>query len=117
MALQSFQLLRTGGALEDVQRNIERVYVPLQRNPLLGGLLLPGGEQAPAAGKAFPELYIITAAGVDVPHTLPQAVRGWHVVEQLEDARIWRERQSAPLESLFLHLVSSATVHVKLYVF
>lgn len=104
MSLESFQAVNGAGtALDAVQRNIERVYRPLQRNPLLGGQLL--------------DEVGITALGTDVEHKLPQACQGYIVVGMDTAADVYRVVQSAELERRLLHLVSSTTVYVRLYVF
>lgn len=107
MSLESFQLVNGGSdwrsVLGAVQRNIERVYRPLQRNPLLGGLLLD-------------EVGIVPT-GTDVEHHLPQACQGYVIVGMDAAATVYRAVQSAELERRLLHLVSSTTVYVKLYVF
>lgn len=68
--------------------------------PLLDGVLLPSQELA-------------TSATNHVTHKLGRTPRGYLVIDQDANARIWR----VSWDTMFLDLQTSATVSVRLWVF
>lgn len=65
---------------------------------------------------------ILTTSFQNIPHKLGRVFRGYQIIDQDADARIWRDPASPPLPSnvgatKFVRLRASATVTVRLWVF
>jgi hypothetical protein len=88
--------------LNQVQDALVKCLNPLFKNPILDGSVIT------ASLKTGPN---------QVPHLLGRNIIGWILCGQNAGAAIYDNQSTNTLPSLFLNLVSSAPVTVKIYVF
>jgi hypothetical protein len=98
-----FRAIRTATRdLQKLQDALSRVFNSLLSKPLIDGRLLNGIE-------------LLSSGSNQVNHGLGQSVRGWIVVSQNADARIWESTSDLPNTTLTLETSNDVTVNLWLF--
>lgn len=90
--------------LNKVQEYVQRSVDPISKSPIVDGTLLRS-------------VSLKTGSKNDIDHKLGRPPRGWIVVRQRADSRIWDQQDKNTLSRNTLRLFCSADVTVDLWVF
>lgn len=113
MALRD--LKRVGSAKDDLFKGQENTmeFVRQLNKTMLDGVLL---TQIRDSNGRLVSIDIETSTTL-VPHGLGRKFVGWHIIDILGDARVWRDDSVIKDRDKFLALKASAAVTVSLWVF
>jgi len=112
MSLKDFHRFDTEDKeMVTVQNNIKSFVTQLNFIKLDGRII----DSLPVNGRQV-EVTVLSTVTL-IPHGLGRKFQGWHLVDIQGDARVWRVASSTANTALFLPLIASASVVVKLWVY